>query len=190
MNLSPAKTEPIIVTFFYVSDADIRNATTLHLPHIDTLLSTTVKSAKSRQNHSVNVSQHSNSNNTPNIGIINPQSEQSRILDFSQFELDRDGSLPDKEGINYAANKTRKVLWFVSNCHTKYTKIRLEYGRELMKHLDVDVYGSCKLLKTKKDPCMTADKSSIEAKYGMKCDDWMMSQYKFYLSFENARCHW
>jgi len=40
---------------------------------------------------------------------------------------------------NYAEGKTRKVAWFVSNCGARNK--RLEYARELSKHIDVDIYG-------------------------------------------------
>lgn len=36
---------------------------------------------------------------------------------------------------NYAANKTRKVAWFVSNCAARNN--RLQYAQELQKHIDV-----------------------------------------------------
>lgn len=41
--------------------------------------------------------------------------------------------------VNYAQNKTSKVAWFVSNCSAKNK--RLQYARELSKHIEVDIYG-------------------------------------------------
>ena len=40
---------------------------------------------------------------------------------------------------NYALGKTKKVAWFVSNCGARNK--RLEYARELSKHIEVDIYG-------------------------------------------------
>merc|ERR1719384_2606187 len=42
---------------------------------------------------------------------------------------------------NYAANKTKQVAWFVSNCGARNG--RLQYARELSKYISVDIYGSC-----------------------------------------------
>lgn len=39
------------------------------------------------------------------------------------------------QGHNFAANKTKKVAWFVSNCNARNN--RLEYARELQKHIQV-----------------------------------------------------
>ncbi|GJQ69868.1 hypothetical protein Trydic_g22415 [Trypoxylus dichotomus] len=39
---------------------------------------------------------------------------------------------------DYAANKTKKVAWFVSNCGARNG--RLAYARELGKHISVDIY--------------------------------------------------
>ena len=104
-----------------------------------------------------------------------------------------DSSLPDKPGINYAAGKTKTILWFVSNCKKKFTSVRMEYVKELTKYLDVDIYGSstCRLwVGAKTDPCRTEEKRRIETETGKSCDVGIFSQYKFYLAFENARCHW
>ena len=40
---------------------------------------------------------------------------------------------------NHAANKTKKVAWFVSNCGA--ANARLEYATELSKYIQVDIYG-------------------------------------------------
>ncbi len=62
-----------------------------------------------------------------------------------------------------------------------------------MKYIDVDVFGhsNCAAwLGAKPDPCKTADKEKIEKETGMRCRNGLTSMYKFYLAFENARCHW
>ncbi|KAI4465622.1 alpha- 13 -fucosyltransferase [Holotrichia oblita] len=73
---------------------------------------------------------------------------------------------------DYAANKTKKVAWFVSNCGARNG--RLAYARELAKHISVDIYGTCGPLK-----CPRSDK---------KCFDILDKDYKFYLAFENSNC--
>ncbi|XP_055297148.1 glycoprotein 3-alpha-L-fucosyltransferase A-like [Sitodiplosis mosellana] len=75
---------------------------------------------------------------------------------------------------NYAANKTKKVAWFVSNCVSAING-RLEYAKELQKHIQVDIYGKCGNL-----TCTCKDKD--------KCFDMLDEDYKFYLSFENSNC--
>ncbi|CAG0896295.1 unnamed protein product [Darwinula stevensoni] len=73
---------------------------------------------------------------------------------------------------NYASGKTKKVAWFVSNCRTKNR--RMQYARELAKHIEVDIYGGCGSLK-----CPRSDE---------KCFRMLSEDYKFYLSFENSNC--
>lgn len=74
---------------------------------------------------------------------------------------------------NYAENKTKKVAWFVSNCNAK--NARLEYAKELQKHIEVDIYGRCGNLR-----CARRD--------GEQCMDILRRDYKFYLAFENSNC--
>ena len=74
--------------------------------------------------------------------------------------------------INYAGNKTKQVAWFVSNCNAK--NARMEYAKELAKHIEVDIYGSCG---DKKCPKSSGD-----------CKSMLSQDYKFYLSFENSNC--
>ncbi|KAK2720284.1 hypothetical protein QYM36_004234, partial [Artemia franciscana] len=79
-------------------------------------------------------------------------------------------SLP--QTVNFAANKTKKVAWFVSNCAAKNN--RLEYAKELQKHFEVDIYGGCG---TKTCPRKNKD-----------CFAMLQKDYKFYLAFENSNC--
>ena len=67
--------------------------------------------------------------------------------------------------------KTKLVAWIVSHCET--TGMRENYVRDLMKHIQVDVYGACG-----KEFC---PKSSC----GLKIMD-ILDEYKFYLAFENT----
>ena len=78
-----------------------------------------------------------------------------------------------KQRVNYAANKTKKVAWFVSNCGA--VNKRLQYATELSKHIDVDIYGSCG---TKRCPRSMGD----------SCFEKLRKEYKFYLAFENSNC--
>lgn len=72
---------------------------------------------------------------------------------------------------NYAANKTHQVAWFVSNCHARNN--RLQYARELQKHISVDIYGSC---------------GSLRCPRTKECYQLLDTKYKFYLAFENSNC--
>ncbi|XP_011496319.1 PREDICTED: glycoprotein 3-alpha-L-fucosyltransferase A [Ceratosolen solmsi marchali] len=74
---------------------------------------------------------------------------------------------------NYAANKTKKVAWFVSNCHPRNQ--RMYYAKELSKHIQVDIYGACGTLR--------CPRSQAQA-----CFDMLDADYKFYLAFENSNC--
>ncbi|XP_050680289.1 glycoprotein 3-alpha-L-fucosyltransferase A-like [Leptidea sinapis] len=73
---------------------------------------------------------------------------------------------------NYAANKTKKVAWFVSNCHARNR--RLQYARQLSKFISVDIYGACG-----SHHCPRADPNCLEM---------LDKDYKFYLAFENSNC--
>ncbi|XP_045504091.1 glycoprotein 3-alpha-L-fucosyltransferase A-like [Colias croceus] len=73
---------------------------------------------------------------------------------------------------NYAANKTKKVAWFVSNCHARNR--RLQYARQLAKHIAVDIYGACG-----SHHCPRTDPNCLEM---------LDKEYKFYLAFENSNC--
>ena len=89
--------------------------------------------------------------------------------------------LPYKDGAgrktatkrNYAAGKTKKVAWFVSNCHA--INGRLEYANELAKYIDVDIYGKC-------------GKKKCPRREHEKCEQLLSNDYKFYLAFENSHC--
>ena len=71
-------------------------------------------------------------------------------------------------------NKSKLVAWFVTHCHTESR--REDYVKELKQYIEVDVYGPCGSLKC-------ADRVHRESCYPMLTKD-----YKFYLSFENAKC--
>ncbi|KAI2808656.1 Alpha-(1,3)-fucosyltransferase 7 [Blomia tropicalis] len=74
---------------------------------------------------------------------------------------------------NYAMGKTRKVAWFVSNCNARNK--RIEYARELSKYIEVDIFGSCGLLKCPRSK-------------NQECFASLNRDYKFYLAFENSNC--
>ncbi|PZC76884.1 hypothetical protein B5X24_HaOG204023 [Helicoverpa armigera] len=73
---------------------------------------------------------------------------------------------------NFAANKTKKVAWFVSNCHARNR--RLQYARQLSKYIQVDIYGACGA-----HHCPRTDPNCLEM---------LDKDYKFYLAFENSNC--
>ncbi|XP_032783908.2 alpha-(1,3)-fucosyltransferase C [Daphnia magna] len=79
---------------------------------------------------------------------------------------------------NYAANKTRQVVWMASHCNTK--SLRETYVRELSKFISVDVYGGC--------GNFSCDRNGTHWLSHPKCYDKLEGEYKFYLSFENSIC--
>ncbi|KAK8732032.1 hypothetical protein OTU49_007147 [Cherax quadricarinatus] len=74
---------------------------------------------------------------------------------------------------NYAANKTKLVAWFVSNCMTQSGRETL--AKNLRKFIEVDQYGACGLLR--------CDRQHEEV-----CLEMLNKKYKFYLAFENSLC--
>ncbi|VDI67889.1 glycoprotein 3-alpha-L-fucosyltransferase [Mytilus galloprovincialis] len=76
---------------------------------------------------------------------------------------------------NYTAiftNKTKNIAWVVSHCRTQSK--REAYVKELVKYIDVDIYGGCG------KPCPSKNKED--------CKSILSKTYKFYLSFENSLC--
>ena len=75
--------------------------------------------------------------------------------------------------LDIAANKTKAVAWFVSNCGARNG--RLNYAKELSKFIQVDIYGACGSKR-----CPRAQSNT--------CFDMLNRDYKFYLAFENSNC--
>lgn len=69
--------------------------------------------------------------------------------------------------------KSKMVAWFVSNCN-KVKSNRMALAEALGKHIAVDIYGDCGTLK-----CDREDE---------QCYKMLETDYRFYLSFENALC--
>ena len=95
------------------------------------------------------------------------------VAPYERFTYYNDSvrTLPLKK--NYAAGKTKKVAWFVSNCGARNG--RRQYAEELGKHIQVDIYGACGPFK-----CPRHNSRA--------CFDMLSKDYKFYLSFENSNC--
>ncbi|KAG8195152.1 hypothetical protein JTE90_023329 [Oedothorax gibbosus] len=74
---------------------------------------------------------------------------------------------------NVFTEKTKDVVWFVSDCSTDSR--REDYVEELRKFIDIDIFGKCGHCK-----CYPSQSSS--------CYEGVLQSYKFYLSFENAIC--
>ncbi|XP_033738675.1 glycoprotein 3-alpha-L-fucosyltransferase A-like [Pecten maximus] len=94
------------------------------------------------------------------------------------FKIGRDCWKPPvipKPGRNYAEGRTKKVAWMVSNCHIVKSG-RMDYAKALGKHVQVDIYGGCGTL-------------SCPASKHRECVEMTRRDYKFYLSFENHKCH-
>ena len=72
--------------------------------------------------------------------------------------------------------KKRLAAWMVSNCYAQSQ--RMEYTKELLKYMSVDVFGDCASYFGQKNKCERNKESS--------CMQMISDQYKFYLSFENS----
>ena len=66
-------------------------------------------------------------------------------------------------------SRTKLVAWFVSHCQT--ASRRENYVRQLLNHVQVDVYGGCGNSSCPKETCK---------------EETVLKQYKFYLAFENT----
>lgn len=76
--------------------------------------------------------------------------------------------MPSKEEV---ISKKGSVAWIVSNC--KSANNREQIAKNLAKYINVDVFGKCGTLKCPED---------------QDCYDYVASNYRFYLSFENSHC--
>jgi alpha-1,3-fucosyltransferase len=77
---------------------------------------------------------------------------------------------------NFIQNKTKMAFQVVSHCKTLGK--RDIYIRELQKHIDIDVFGKCG------KPCPLED----DFRMNMDCKTRLITEYKFYLAFENTIC--
>ena len=82
-----------------------------------------------------------------------------------------------KYGITELSNRKKDIAWMVSHCIT-YSK-REDYVDEMkkFKYLQIDIYGKCGNLS-----------QPSREKGWMPAYKMLAEQYKFYLSFENAKC--
>jgi hypothetical protein len=71
-------------------------------------------------------------------------------------------------------NRKNKILWFVSNCHTRSK--RHQIAEELSKSFPIDQYGQCSHINNKGNHFSATDFERT------------LFKYKFYLAFENANC--
>lgn len=101
------------------------------------------------------------------------RSDSTLVAPYERWQYYNDNvrQIPLKQ--NYAANKTKSVAWFVSNCGARNG--RLKYAKELAKYIEVDIYGSCG---TKQCPRSKAN----------DCFKMLERDYRFYLAFENSNC--
>jgi len=100
------------------------------------------------------------------------RSDSTIVAPYERWQYYNEKVKTKAQEMNYAANKKKKVAWFVSNCGAKNG--RLEYARNLSNHIEVDIYGSC--------GSMQCPRSSDE------CNKMLDTDYKFYLAFENSNC--
>lgn len=78
--------------------------------------------------------------------------------------------------------KRKLIMWFVSHCSTASRRELLV--RELRKHVDVDIYGRCRFIDSKSDPCASFSSTNDRS----RCLVDLFNSYKFYLSLENSNC--
>ena len=74
----------------------------------------------------------------------------------------------------------QKIAMFVSDCHSKTSKWRLDYLRELMKQIPIDSYGQC--LHNTEMPSTRKGQDYLK----LKLDLIREQGYKFLISFENS----
>ncbi len=105
--------------------------------------------------------------------VMDPEQE------WMDFKSKSNQSLPT--GLNPLANRRKDILWVVSHCKAKSR--REEYVKKLKKatNLKVDIYGKCS-----RKP-VPGDKKSVKSGHDKNVAR-LISEYKFYLGFENTLC--
>ncbi|XP_066267526.1 alpha-(1,3)-fucosyltransferase 7-like [Branchiostoma lanceolatum] len=83
---------------------------------------------------------------------------------------------PPPPNKDYAKQKDKLVIWYASYCY-RYLD-RFSYARELMKHIQVDVFGACGNVR----------RSCKKNRQDLSCLREHIRPYKFYLAFENFKC--
>ncbi|CAG2179812.1 unnamed protein product [Oppiella nova] len=79
---------------------------------------------------------------------------------------------------NLFDGKTRNVAWIVSNCHSKSK--REEYVKELVKYIDVDIFGKCG---TNYCPRNDSCYQMLEKKYKF-CKDYVTEKLFQYIQYD------
>ena len=85
--------------------------------------------------------------------------------------------------VNFAGIRTKFAMWMASNC--KAVSNRRIYVKELRKYIHIDIYGKCGTLKTPNCHLARYLSKFDQCKKDVKK---LISQYKFYLAFENSFC--
>ncbi|KAJ8031454.1 Glycoprotein 3-alpha-L-fucosyltransferase A [Holothuria leucospilota] len=83
-------------------------------------------------------------------------------------------TISEHEMVDWTKGKTKLVAWVASNCY-KTGWPRLEFVRNLSKHIEVDMYGACG-----DDNCTLSHR---KCQYGP-----LVQEHKFYLALENKVC--
>lgn len=156
----------------YAHDYDGRNAILTEIPgnvkQIYYLLEPPRKSSLSFYKYSIVSSYYRGSD------IVIPY---SKWVSFDNDKLDYfyDGNRPQNKIVrNFIAGKTKFAVAVISNCNTNNNRWRYIY--ELQKYISIDIFGRCGTAL----PC--------EISKSTKCLRNIVSEYKFYLSFENSNC--
>ncbi|PIK56041.1 putative glycoprotein 3-alpha-L-fucosyltransferase A-like [Apostichopus japonicus] len=98
------------------------------------------------------------------------QRDSDIVFPYGKY-LDSDPEIADNDNRNWAANKTRLIVWMSSNCKLTYWD-RQSFVKKLKKLIAVDMYGAC---------------GTLTCPRGKGCDV-LLSSYKFYLALENSQC--
>ena len=95
------------------------------------------------------------------------------IRNFGYLRTRTPEELPNVDYHEVFMRKKKFAAWFVSNCGSMTMSARNEYVNELRKYIPIDVYGNC--------GTMVANRTEEVVKR-------ILSEYKFFLSFENSFC--
>jgi glycoprotein 3-alpha-L-fucosyltransferase len=102
---------------------------------------------------------------------LRSEEEGTSVKDKTTRYSKRDKSRTTSIATNFAKGKSKMAVIMVNNCGAWNN--RLEYAKELGKHVRVDIFGACSGRRCPGGWCKLSDLAKV---------------YKFYLAFENSNC--
>lgn len=121
--------------------------------------------------------------------IVNPYG-WIEPLDSTKIPIHPDAALysrlieeSHRDGVNYAAGKTKMAVFFQTSCKDKYSNRNGLVLKLKENGLDIDLYGACHELQCAKKDSLYREEDEHE-----RCMEMASRKYKFHIAFHNSFC--